>query len=98
MAPVAATAAFPHDHSEPLDQRTVPTSSGARPYIEMLNWIAVPSLTGCPATAAPIGRTSDNLPVGVEITGPMWEDATPIKFAELLSEEIGCFTAPPGYR
>jgi amidase len=97
LSPVAFTAAFPHDHSEPQDQRTIATSAGPRHYMEMLNWIAAPTLTGCPATVAPAGRTPQGLPVGIQIMGPFWEDATPITFADLLAKELGGFTAPPGY-
>jgi amidase len=97
LSPVAFTAAFPHDHSEPQEERKIATSSGPRRYGDMLNWIAPATLTGCPATVAPIGRTADGLPVGIQIMGPFWEDATTITFAELLSREVGGFTAPPGY-
>ena len=98
LSPVAFTAAFPHDHSEPQDQRTIATSAGPRHYMDMLNWIAAPTLTGCPATVAPVGRTLQGLPVGIQIMGPYWEDATPITFADLLAKEVGGFTPPPGYK
>lgn len=97
LMPVAFTTAFPHDHSEPQEQRTIATSAGPRHYMDMLNWIATATLTGCPATAAPIGRTPEGLPVGIQIMGPYWEDATPITFADLLTREIGGFSPPPGY-
>lgn len=97
LSPVAFTTAFPHDHSEPQEKRTIATSAGPRHYMDLLNWIAPATLTGCPATVAPVGRTRDGLPAGIQIMGPFWEDATPIKFAELLSREIGSFEAPPGY-
>ena len=91
------SAAFPHDHSEPQEQRTIATSAGPRRYLDLFNWIAPATLTGCPATVAPIGRTDGGLPVGIQITGSYWEDATTITFAELLSREIGGFTSPPGF-
>lgn len=97
LSPVAFTAAFPHDHSEPQGHRTIATSTGPRHYMDMLNWIAPATLTGCPATVAPVGRTPDGLPVGIQIMAPFWEDATSITFADLLSREIGGFTAPPGF-
>ena len=62
--------------------------------MDLLKWIAPATLTGCPATAAPVGRTKAGLPVGVQIMGPFWEDATPITFARLLAQEIGGFTPP----
>ena len=94
---VAFTAAFAHDHSEPQDQRTILTSSSVKPYFDILNWSAPATLTGCPATVVPVGQTKAGLPVGIQIMGPYWEDATPITFAGLLAEELGGFTAPPGY-
>lgn len=97
LSPVAFTAAFPHDHSEPEEQRTIATPGGPRHYMDIVNWIAPPTLTGCPATAAPVGRTPNGLPVGMQIMGPFWEDATPITFADLLTREIGGFSPPPGY-
>ena len=97
LSPVAFTQAFPHDHSEPLAKRIIATSTGPRKYTELFNWIAAPTLTGCPATVAPIGRTPEGLPVGIQIMGPFWEDATPITFADLLAREMGGFVAPKGY-
>jgi amidase len=97
LSPVAFTTAFPHDHSEPQDQRTIATSGGPRHYTDMLNWIAPATLTGCPATVAPVGRTPQGLPVGIQIMGPFWEDATPITFADLLAKDLGGFSMPPGY-
>lgn len=98
LSPVAFVPAFPHDHSEPRQNRILNTSSGPRSYMDLRKWISIASLTGCPATVAPVGMTQDGLPVGIQIMGPFWEDATPIRFAELLSMEMGGFRKPPGYK
>lgn len=98
LSPVTFTAAFPHDHTEPQSARTVATAEGPRRYMEMMSWIAAASLTGCPATVAPVGLTPGGLPVGMQIMGPYWEDATPITFAELLAREMGGFSPPNGYQ
>jgi amidase len=95
LSPVGFAPAPLHDHSEPQSARRIATPSGPRPYMDLLKWISPATLTGCPATAAPIGRTAAGLPVGVQIMGPFWEDATPIEFARLLSRELGGFVAPP---
>jgi amidase len=97
LSPVSFTAAYPHDHNEPQQQRSIPTTGGPRNYMEGFNWIAHATLTGCPATVAPVGLTDEGLPVGIQIMGPYWEDATPITFADLLAQEMGGFTPPPGY-
>jgi amidase len=97
LSPVAFTAAFRHDHRQPKADRRIATPEGPRNYWDVLRWIEPATLTGCPATSAPIGRTAAGLPVGIQVMGPYQEDATPITFAGLLSKELGGFQPPPGY-
>jgi amidase len=97
LTPVAATAAFAHDHNPDRDARTIPVNGEARPYQEQLFWAAPASLSYLPATAAPLGLTAAGLPVGVQIIGAEGEDPTTIEFARLLAAEIGGFIAPPEY-
>ncbi len=97
LSPVAFTSAFVHDHSEPHSKRTIATVHGPRAYNDMLRWIAPATLTGCPATVAPVGRGEGGLPIGLQIMGPYWEDATPIVFAKLLARVQGGFVAPSGF-
>jgi amidase len=63
----------------------------------MASWTTVATLAGVPATAAPVGRTTAGLPVGIQILAPMWEDGTSIAFATLLSDVVGGFSAPPAF-
>ena len=65
------------------------------PYNDQIVWASVATLTGLPATAAPIGRTDDGLPIGVQINGGYLEDRTTIAFAGLIEREYGGFTPPP---
>jgi len=96
LLPASFSAAFPHDHSEPIDKRIVKTADGPRPYVQNASyWISMASLSGLPSTVAPIGLTDDGLPVGVQILGPMWEDGTSIEFAALLSDVTNGFVPPP---
>jgi amidase len=94
VCPTNFTPAFPHDR-RPFEQRTVATPQGERPYDRQPFWIAHASLPGLPALSAPIGRTPDGLPVGAQIIGPLYEDDTPLTFAELLAELIGGYERPP---
>jgi amidase len=98
LLPVTFTAAFLHDHSLPMGSRVVDTPEGKRPYLrDMSSWIGVATLAGLPATVAPVGRTAAGLPVGIQIVAPMWEDATSIEFAALLSNVVGRFVPPPAF-
>jgi amidase len=95
LVPVAATAAFPHDHNPDRGARRVIVNGKPSPHVDII-WAGVASLSYLPATAAPIGLTPSDLPVGLQIIGPEGEDPTTIEFARLMAEEIGGFVAPPG--
>ncbi|PYQ86428.1 MAG: amidase [Acidobacteria bacterium] len=96
LLPVTVTAAFPHDHREPIDTRVIETDAGSRPYVQAIPyWSASATLAGLPATVAPIGHTTAGLPVGIQIIAPMWEDRTSIELADLLSGSIGGYAPPP---
>lgn len=97
LMPVNIVPAFAHDHNLTFFERTVQTSDGERLYGDMLQWNSFAVLTGCPATAAPIGKTKGNLPVGIQIMGPYLEDATTIDLAARMADVVGGFEAPPGY-
>ncbi|MGH7060161.1 MAG: amidase [Stellaceae bacterium] len=97
LAPVAATAAFRHDHNPDRDRRMVEVNGKPIPYGDQRFWAGLASLSHLPATAAPIGLTPAGLPVGMQIIGAEGEDLTTIEFARLLAAEIGGFIPPSGY-
>jgi amidase len=94
LCPANFTPAFPHD-TRPFDQRTITTPEGERPYTDQPFWISHASLPGLPAAVTPIGRTPGGLPVGGQVIGPLYEDDTPLVFAELLSELVGGYLPAP---
>jgi len=96
LAPVAASAAFAHNHSPDRDSRTIDVNGRQVPYGDQRFWAGLASLCYLPATAAPINLTKSGLPVGLQIIGPEGEDPTTIQFARLLAAEIGGFVPPPG--
>ncbi|MCQ4190979.1 amidase family protein [Methylocystis suflitae] len=94
IAPVAPVAAFPHDHG-PLPLRRLTCSDGrVISYLEMINWIAIATVLGLPATVVPAGFTKSGLPVGVQIIGPRGGDALTLSVAQAIEKEIGGFRAP----
>jgi len=98
LMPVNFVAAFPHDprtESWLKDDRKLVTAAGTRAYTDQFKWISIATLTGCPATSAPVGLTRDGLPVGLQIMGPYLEDATPIDIAAKLAQVCGGFAPPP---
>ena len=73
LLPTAFVPAFPHDQSQPEVERRLYTSEGSRDYWDILFWISFATLSGLPATTAPVGLTSDGLPVVSRSWGPTWK-------------------------
>jgi len=97
LLPVSFSPAFHHDHAPDIANRVIPTAQGERPYRDHLFWISFATMTGLPATVAPVGRTREGLPVGIQIMGPYLEDATPIDVAAGMAELVGGFEQPPDF-
>jgi amidase len=66
----------------------------AHDYNDQLVWAGNATAAGLPATAVPVTRSGDGLPIGVQLIGPLFEDFTPIRFAELIEREFGGFVPP----
>ncbi|MFD8515273.1 amidase [Streptomyces antimycoticus] len=94
VCPITPTPAFPHDHDPNPLERRIDIDGVEYPYFDQLVWAGLATMPGLPATAIPAGRTSAGLPVGVQLIGPMFEDRTPLRLAELLERKIGGFQAP----
>ena len=97
ICPVMPTPAFPHDHSPNQMERRISIDDKDYPYLDQLVWPGIATTPGLPATAIPIGRSPQGLPIGVQIVGPWLEDRTPLTLAALIEREFGGFVPPPGF-
>jgi amidase len=84
LMPVTVVAAIAHDHSDPLAGRQIRTARGTRPYLDLFGWVGLASVAYLPATVVPVGRTSEGLPVGIQIVGPYLEDRTTLAVARCM--------------
>ena len=94
LCPAMPTPAFPHDHT-PIPTREFDIDGRKVPYGDQIAWAGPATLSGLPATVAPIGRTESGLPIGVQVIGGFLEDRTTIAFAGLIELEFGGFVPPP---
>lgn len=94
VCPITPTPAFPHDHNPDLLGRQLDIDGVEYPYFDQLVWAGLATMPGLPATAIPAGRSPEGLPVGVQLIGPMFEDRTTMRLAELLEEQVGGFQPP----
>ena len=101
LCPVSTTAAFAHDQSYAHlglaghTFRTIHHAGRDRPYADTFLWSSLASVADLPATAMPTGRFVNGLPVGLQVIGPVFEDRTPIRFAQLVEKQLGGFVRPP---
>jgi amidase len=95
IAPVAPTAAFPHDTDTPFADRLLDVDGEQVEYRKHLAWAGFATLPLLPATAVPVMLTSAGLPVGVQIVGDRFADRTCLAVAAMLERELSGFRAPP---
>ncbi len=96
VCPIMPTAAFPQDQSDPAT-RTLEVGGETYPYFQQVFWAGIATLSYLPSTVFPTGLSKDGLPIGLQVIGAEFDDATTIEFARLMAEEMGGFVPPAGY-
>jgi amidase len=96
LAPQVIVPAPPHS-IVPVDDRTIEVNGQTVAARAVIYYSALPILTGLPSTVFPVGLSKDGLPIGLQAIGPYLEDRTTIRFADLVTREIGGYQRPPGY-
>jgi amidase len=87
LTPPFGTPAFPHEDNPNWGARTLKIDGKDTPYGAQVAWPGVATFPGLPATAAPIGKTAEGLPIGVQIMGAKFDDRTTLAFANLLEQD-----------
>jgi amidase len=95
LCPIGATPAVLHNQQGFRWERMIDVNGAQQPSTTQMFWAGLTAMMNLPSTVAPIGRTSEGLPVGVQIVGPLYADLTCIKFAQVLEREYYGFVAPP---
>jgi amidase len=97
LCPTASTPACPHDQKGERWERTIVVNGKRVLAVDQLFWAAFASVAYLPATVAPIGFSTEGLPIGIQIVGPQYHDRACIAFAGLIEREFQEFVPPPGY-
>jgi Asp-tRNA(Asn)/Glu-tRNA(Gln) amidotransferase A subunit family amidase len=83
LCPAAAIPAFRHgERSWQIDGKTVE-------YLDAWSYTEFFNLLGNPAAVVPVSRSSEGLPIGVQIVGRPWEEEQVLAVAEILEGALG---------
>ncbi len=94
LMPITPITAFPHDHADPMNTRTITVNGKPARYMSMLSWISLATSLHAPALALPAGQ-ADGLPVGVQLVGPAGSEERLFALAAAAEEALGGFVPPP---
>jgi amidase len=99
LCPVAASAAFPHDHEHEGKRwrRRITVNNKRVSATDQLFWAGYSGLVYLPSTVGPSGITPSGLPTGYQAIAAQGRDKTSIAFAKLVEKAFGGFEPPKGY-
>ena len=97
ITPVATSPAFVHQHQGERWERMLQVNGQDQPHTDSLFWAGYPGVVGLPATAIPIGRSPEGLPVGAQIIGDSFADPLCLQMAQWLEAEWLGFCPPPDF-
>ena len=80
IAPAFGITAFPHDDRPPAE-RTLEIDGETSRFGLQLAFPALAALPGLPATAVPVGKDPDGLPIGLQVISGQWHDHKAIAVA-----------------
>lgn len=97
LCPPFAVPAMPHIQEGATWQRAYSVDGKEIAYNDMLFWPGLTCGYYLPASVAPIAKSREGLPIGVQIVGPLHGDRMTIQVAEWLEQMGHTFSAPPGW-
>src|SRR5271155_4083773 len=89
LCPAAAIPAFRHG------ERSWRVEGKTAHYLDAWSYTEFFNLLGNPAAVVPVGRSSEGLPIGVQIVGRPWEEEQVLSVAAALEKECGGWRIPP---
>ncbi len=97
LCPPVSVPAIRHDTDKSPARRRISVNGKDANYFDVLHWASLATFAHLPATVAPVRRTDDGLPVGVQIIGGYLEDHTTLQVARFLEDSLGGFTPSPDF-
>lgn len=86
LCPPAPVCAAIHGSEPDPYRRTIEVVGSSRPYLELIEWSSLASVSNLPSLVLPVARTRAGLPIGIQIIGAT-EDAV-LRAGEVLQSDI----------
>jgi amidase len=84
IAPVFSTPAFPYQTDPNWGNRTLMVDGVPQPYGAQLAWAGLATFPGLPSTCVPVAKSSESLPIGLQLIGAPYGDWTVIGRAHAI--------------
>ena len=97
LCPVNLGPAIRHNQEGSFMTRTVEIDGVTRFHLEIGSWPGLIGVVGLPSAVPPIGRTTEGLPVGVQVVAPFLHDRSAVHMARLIGKVRGGYQIPPGF-
>lgn len=97
LCPAFAVPALTHMQEGATWERNYSVNGKKIAYNDMMFWPGLTCGYYLPASVAPIGRSREGMPIGVQIAGPLYGDRTTIQVAEWIEQAGHGFVAPAGW-
>src|SRR5262249_13234002 len=94
LSPVTYVPAYAHNQEDDIVGRRVEMDGKLVPYMSFINWIALATALHLPAVVAPVARTAEGLPIGVQIIGPWGSEERLMDVAAFFEQRFGGFKPP----
>jgi Asp-tRNA(Asn)/Glu-tRNA(Gln) amidotransferase A subunit family amidase len=91
LTPTLGLEAFKHTRRYP---KYIGSTKITNPWLDWVAFLYDANLTGMPACALPMGLGDENLPISMQVSGPVGSDASVLDIAEQLESIIGWDNSP----
>ena len=88
VAPAFGTVAYPHVDNPNDPGATLQIDGRSTLYFDQLAWPGVATFPGLPATAVPVGATSEGIPIRLQVIGGFLQDRTAIAIGTWLHSRV----------
>jgi len=94
ISPVTSVPAIPHNNKKSLYRRKIEVNGALVNYTSLFEWITLSSACHLPSISIPVKRSSDDLPIGIQIIGKIGADRKILSIARLLAGELNFSPTP----